>query len=175
MPSITRSPISMVSVYSQSSHSLMLQELQKQAFNLFQICRAELPELLIELNCRVPCTMFTWCVCDRSTFVTSQNILCTRCFLFAYSPMTDAHHFTIDAVSRRRAPVNFISSLRRQFLCMHQHHHALLFHDQFQSSSIHVAPCLLCAMNTTIQIHVHSWTIQHNHLTKWNDGKMVYP
>ena len=40
--------------------------------------------------------------------------------------------------------------------CMHQHHHALLFHDQFQSSSIHVAPFILCATNTTIQIHVHS-------------------
>ena len=110
VPNFTQSHVSTVYVYSQSSHSSMLQELQKQAFNLVQICRAELFELLTEWNCRVPCTVFTRCVCDRYKFVTSQNILCTRCFLVACSPMTDAHHFTIDAASRRWAPANFIPS-----------------------------------------------------------------
>ena len=115
VPSVTWSHVSMVYVCSQSPHSPMLQELQKQAFNLFQICRAELSELLIEWNYRVPCTVFTQCFWDRSTFVTYENILHTRCFLVACSPMIDAHHFTIDAASWRRAPVNFISSLRREF------------------------------------------------------------
>ena len=59
---------------------------------------------LIEWNRRVPCTVFTRGVCDRSTFVTSQNILRTKFFLVSCSPMTDAHHWTIDAASRRRAP-----------------------------------------------------------------------
>ena len=116
VPSVTQTHVSTISVCSQSSHSPMLQELQKQAFNLVQICRPEFSELLIEWNCRVPCTVFTRGVCDQSTFVTSQNILRTKCFLVACSPMIDAHHWTIDASSQMRAPVNFISSLQRVVL-----------------------------------------------------------
>ena len=55
---------------------------------------------------------------------------------------------------------------------MHQHHHALLCHDKFKSSSIHVAPCIYVPKTQpfkyTCILELSSTTIWPNEMTvKW--------